>query len=90
MAQFYSDPRREDHSFALPDCEVFYMPANEIRDYAASGNPENPWADGDGEPRGEGWYYWYCFPGCLPDSDPFGPFETEQEAMEHAQEEASQ
>ena len=21
-----------------------------------------------------GWYYWYCFPGCLPDSDPTGPF----------------
>lgn len=20
-----------------------------------------------------GWYYWTCAPGCLPDSDPFGP-----------------
>lgn len=28
-----------------------------------------------------GWYYWFCFPGCLPDSDPIGPFETEDEAI---------
>jgi hypothetical protein len=29
----------------------------------------------------KGWYWWSCFPGCLPDGDPIGPFETEQEAM---------
>ena len=27
-----------------------------------------------------GIYYWYCFPGCLPDSNPFGPFQTVEEA----------
>ncbi|MGI9297811.1 MAG: hypothetical protein ACR2QC_07925 [Gammaproteobacteria bacterium] len=32
-----------------------------------------------------GWFWHSCFPGCLPDSDPFGPFETEQEALEDAQ-----
>jgi hypothetical protein len=21
-----------------------------------------------------GWYYWTCCPGCLPDSEPFGPY----------------
>lgn len=26
------------------------------------------------------WVWWNCQPGCLPDSDPFGPFETETEA----------
>lgn len=31
-----------------------------------------------------GWYYWYCFPGCLPDSDPMGPFDTEAEALADA------
>ena len=35
-----------------------------------------------------GYYYWHCFPGCLPDSEPWGPYETEQEAIESAQEEA--
>ena len=33
-----------------------------------------------------GWYWHACFPGCLPDSDPMGPFETEQEAIDDAQE----
>jgi hypothetical protein len=31
-----------------------------------------------------GWYYWVCFPGCLPDGDPTGPFETEAEALADA------
>ena len=35
----------------------------------------------------EGWYWWPCFPGCLPDGEPVGPFETEQEAIEDAQSE---
>lgn len=33
-----------------------------------------------------GVYYWHCFPGCLPDSDPIGPFENEEEAISHANE----
>lgn len=32
-----------------------------------------------------GWYWWACFPGCLPDSDPMGPFATEAEALADAQ-----
>jgi len=32
-----------------------------------------------------GWFWQSCFPGCLPDSDPIGPFETEQAALEDAQ-----
>ena len=34
-----------------------------------------------------GWYYWFCFPGCLPDSDAFGPFDTHNEALQAAREE---
>ena len=33
-----------------------------------------------------GWYWQSCFPGCLPDSDPIGPFATEAEALADAQE----
>jgi hypothetical protein len=33
-----------------------------------------------------GWYWWSCFPGCLPDSEPMGPFETEAEAIADATE----
>ena len=32
----------------------------------------------------EGWYWQACFPGCLPDGDPMGPFETESDAMSDA------
>jgi len=35
---------------------------------------------------GSGWYWRSCFPGCLPDSDPVGPFETEAEALADARE----
>jgi hypothetical protein len=31
-----------------------------------------------------GWYWWPCFPGCLPESDPIGPFATEAEAIADA------
>lgn len=33
----------------------------------------------------EGWYWQACFPGCLPDGDPMGPYATETECMEAAQ-----
>lgn len=36
-----------------------------------------------------GWFYWYCFPGCLPDSDAIGPFDTWEDARDAAQEDAS-
>jgi hypothetical protein len=33
-----------------------------------------------------GWYWWYCWPGCLPDSEAYGPYFTEQAAYEAARE----
>jgi hypothetical protein len=32
-----------------------------------------------------GWYWQACFPGCLPDGDPVGPFDTEADALADAQ-----
>ena len=29
-----------------------------------------------------GWYWWSCFPGCLPDSDPIGPHDTYDQARD--------
>ena len=37
-----------------------------------------------------GWYWQSCFPGCLPDSDPIGPFDTEAEALADAQQGAEE
>jgi hypothetical protein len=33
-----------------------------------------------------GWYWWSCFPGCLPDGGAFGPFTTESDAISDATE----
>lgn len=29
-----------------------------------------------------GWYWWPCWPGCLPDAEANGPFKTSDEAYE--------
>ena len=31
-----------------------------------------------------GWFWWSCFPGCLPDSEAMGPFATRAEALADA------
>jgi hypothetical protein len=69
--QFYTDESRESDPHALPDAETFNVPAD-VND------PE--W------PAEHGWYWWPCFPGCLPDGDPIGPFDTEAAAITDARE----
>ena len=70
--QFYSDPSREDDTYSLPDCEVFYVDEIDVE-----------WVDPEDPDRNlpVGWYFWFCFPGCMPDSGPIGPFGTEEEAI---------
>ena len=67
--QFYTDPARESEPHALPDAEVFHS---------------TDCADGDLELE-DGYYWRSCFPGCLPDGDPMGPFDNEKEAIADAQ-----
>lgn len=76
MTQFYSNPARQNLPHALPDCEVFFISQDELSEYA--------------DLDSAGWYWWACFPGCLPDSDPIGPFDTESEAVQDAQSESWQ
>lgn len=43
--------------------------------------------DEDGELVEElpaGWYWHACFPGCLPDGEPSGPFASSRQALEDA------
>lgn len=68
MSQAYSNPERENDPHALPDIEIFY----------SSGKKE------DFEILQAGWYWWTCFPGCLPDSDPTGPFAAYADALADA------
>jgi hypothetical protein len=77
MTQGYSDPSRESDPYALPDVEVFRV------------SDDYKFFDEEGLPLPDGWYWWTCFPGCLPDGDPNGPFDTEDEALADAQEVSS-
>jgi len=70
--QAYSDAQRADMPYSLPDIEVF-----EGDQYSGDFDAEYSL-----EP---GWYWWSCFPGCLPDSEPMGPYDSELEALQAAQ-----
>jgi hypothetical protein len=78
MTQAYSDPKREDDDYSLPDIEVFYHDPHPGPEVSYDLRDEN------GAPMPEGWYWWSCFPGCLPDGDPTGPFSSEDEALADA------
>ena len=45
------------------------------------------WAVGESGATG-GWFWWSCFPGCLPDGPAIGPFKTRAEALADAQQDA--
>lgn len=95
MSRHYSEPECEQDKWSLPDVEVFYMDRSDFRHA-----PSDTWmAERMEETKAddtlaselaaaadlEGFYYWFCLPGCLPDSDPIGPFKTEDEAIAAAQ-----
>ncbi len=95
MSYFYSDTSRESVPTALPDVEVF-------EDYTATCPQCNAVTHGavvqycpscdnctrfsTQSPTERGFFYAFGFPGCLWDSDPVGPFETEEEALKDARE----
>ncbi len=99
--QAYSDPSRECGPTALPDIEVFHQTYMEFLKADSGTWLAERWQEivGDGYGAIEsvnrnvqaahslaGWYWWACFPGCLPEGDPNGPFETEADALADAQE----
>ena len=76
MPQHYSDPSRESDPHALPNVETYY--SDGINESGGSGD--------DTPADHAGWYWQACSPGCLPDSDPVGPFDSEAEALADARE----
>ena len=105
MAQIYTVPSRESNPYSLPDAEVFYMDANAFQFADVGSVWADMYTDAlaelaalnhgrmleqDAANSLTGWYYWVCLPGCLPDSDPIGPFESEDVAIDDARSEAWQ
>lgn len=76
MPFHYSNPAREKDPYALTDIEVFHLGLKQIISKSLK--------DEEGNYFASGWYYWFCFPGCLPDSEMIGAFASEQEALEDA------
>ena len=102
----YSNPKRESDPHSLPDVEVWesfhavtickQCGTNVLPYETVYAGPKAycPTCDQECDRRYNDnlthWYYWNCFNGCLPDSDPFGPFESEESAIEAAQEDSWQ
>jgi len=95
MAYHYTDKSRESDPHAQPDVEVLRSGYCEC-DMCGETYQHEP---GGGQPTPEkcecgndlactphriGWFAAYGFPGCLWDSDPVGPFDTEAEALTEA------
>lgn len=51
----------------------------QIRGYEIFHHPTHYTLDAD---QPHGWYFWACQPGCLPDSDPVGEFDTRDLALQ--------
>jgi len=92
MTMHYSDPKRATDPHSLPDLEVWQDDEATCLNLTCDWSGPACMAD-DGCPdcrrntiqvEPSGWWYWSCLPGCLPDGDPMGPFDTEEEALEDA------
>ena len=73
MAYEYTDERREPEADTQPDVEVFHSSA---RGRVTSKGFEVK--------TKAGYFYAFGFPGCLHDSDPYGPFPTYEAALADA------
>ena len=92
MPYIYSDPTRETKTYSLPNIEVFeasYAECPECGDLLMSPDCSmgacHNCHDLIVALESVGWFWQACFPGCLPDGDPIGPFETEADAIADAQ-----
>lgn len=92
MPQAYSNPKRADDPHALPDVEYFEAPHARRCEGCGMLDIDGDYIDRCDCPEGDedvfswekhaGWYFWYCIPGCMPDSDPDGPYATKAECIE--------
>jgi hypothetical protein len=83
MAYYYMNPADALDQYRLPDVEVFHT------DHWPDGSDSEtgcPPEDG----QGVGFYYAFGTPGCLWDSDPIGPFDSDKAALAAARSDAQE
>jgi hypothetical protein len=99
MSQAYSDPSRSNDPYALPDIEVWQDEVAELdcdcgfyevpssHAFAVEDECDCPSCGKAVLPKATKnlkWFYWFCFPGCLPESDSHGPFDSKADALSDA------
>lgn len=94
MSMHYSDPEHAGLG-AVPGVETFHVGPTDwqgqcpqCEDLPSNAAPAYGSADMVEAHKAEhvGWYWWPCFPGCMPDGEAMGPFDTEDEALADARE----
>lgn len=70
--------------YFCPICEGEMSWSSQDRDVKCE--PCNRVGEAPEAPCEQGFYYWFCLPGCMPDSEPDGPYDTEEEALAAARE----
>lgn len=71
--QFHMEETQEPHG----SFEIFWHDMNSSLAVTEDGTDEH-------EAWPSGWYWHACFPGCMPDGEPSGPFASSRQALEDA------
>jgi hypothetical protein len=98
MSQYYMNPSDVNDPTKLPNILIMFCQygyCKECRSLRISevgikreacNDPECKLEDVSVEITDAGWFWWFCLPGCVPDSEPNGPFEREDLALADARE----
>lgn len=72
---------------AIHNCEVFHVSGAEARSNRAEAKKYGGkyWRDENQAAIYAGWYFWQCFPGCLPEGAPMGPYSSYSAALAAAE-----
>ena len=75
MGRHYLDEADASDPHKLPTLVVDYYSPDEVANLPP---------DDDGDPMPSGYYYSFGLPGCLNDTEPCGPYDSEEEAVADA------
>ncbi len=103
MHRAFSNPKSVSGAFGQPDlyvwkdeivevdcerCGAHDVNGLSVVDAPSCPSCERPVSWEQLRPTGKAaWWFWYCLPGCMPDSTPFGPYDTEAEAEQAVRDE---
>lgn len=84
MSYHYLDTERAGDPHYLPSIETFYIDIGSLPEDCPACIEDSE--DIEHVRDHAGWYWWSCLPGCMPDGEAKGPFESEADALADARE----